>query len=876
MSQAEIDLTTCDREPIHLLGTVQAFGCLIAVSADWMVLHASENVETMLGFPLADLIGTRFETHFPASVAHVLRGRTQIFQSGVPIARLFGEPLFEDARRFDISIHPTARGFIFEFEEKSATEHRDDFELVQTLVAQLRSQPELDGLMTVGAAAMRHLSGFDRVMIYRFEDDGSGTVIAESRDPDIESYFGLRFPASDIPKQARALYLRSPLRLIADTEAPVSPIRPARCPEARVIDLSSAVTRAVSPIHLQYLRNMGTRASMSSSIIRNNALWGLFACHHMTPRYVDYERRSAIELFTQLFNYELADRINTATQEEVALTRRLHDRIMARVSSGRGLMEDFATLAEDIHDLIDFDGIAVFSDDSYLALGAAPTEAEFIRLVRFLNTTTMGAVYATTALSESYEHAAEIADRVAGLLVIPISRTPRDYIVLFRAEIRQSVTWAGSPAKSLVPTPEGDRLQPRQSFAAWQEEVSGQCESWGEATLNIAKTLRYTLLEVILKVTDEANRATEHMRQKQELMVAELNHRVRNILNLITGIVSQGNRDMPSIDAYVSDLEGRIQSLARAHDQITRQDWEATSLDGLLRTEVSAYVTDTGTTLLLEEPDVQLTPGAFTTIALVVHELVTNSVKYGALSRDSGQIRITKAFNSAGALLLRWAEMGGPPVCAPDRQGFGTSIIERSIPFDLHGRARLRYQLTGLVAEFELPAIHFEPVDAQASPLPLATDLVKAVAGAASSAADEAPDMTQSEPLEGFDVLLVEDNLIVAMDVYAKLVSLGARKIHMTNSVKQAKATLDALSVDCAVLDVNLGTETSIEIATRLHLGGIPFVLATGYGRDGNVLTGFPEVSVLTKPYDVEALRLALIAELPRKVRQAGPASRAG
>ncbi|MDB2408021.1 GAF domain-containing protein [Jannaschia sp.] len=861
------DLTSCDREPIHLLGHVQSFGCLIAVSVDWMVLHASENVAEMLGIPVTDLLGTRFTDHFPEPVSHMLRGRTQLFQSGVPTCRLFCEALFEDERRFDISIHPTERGFIYEFERNRESEPRGDFDLVQTLIAGLRSQTEVADLLTMGAGAMRHLSGFDRVMIYRFEEDGCGTVIAEAKDVGVESYFGLRFPASDIPQQARALYVRNPLRLIADTDAPISPIRPARCPDGRIIDLSAAVTRAVSPMHLQYLRNMGTRSSMSSSIVRGDTLWGLFACHHMTPRYLDYERRSAIELFTQLFTYELADRLNADAQQEMTMTRALHDRIMARVSSGRSLMEEFGTLAEDIHDLIDFDGIAVFSDDAYLALGTAPTEAEFVRLVRFLNTTTMGAVYATNSLGVSYGNAAEIADRVAGLLVIPISRSPRDYIVLFRSEIRRVVTWAGSPHKNVEPMPEGDTLHPRRSFEAWQEEVRDCCEPWDEATLTIANTLRYTLLEVVLKITDEANRATQHLRQKQELMVAELNHRVRNILNLITGIVSRSNRDMPSIDAYVGDLEGRIQSLARAHDQLTRQDWEATSLDALLRTEVSAYVKPNDATLMIEAPDIQLTPAAFSTLALVVHELVTNSVKYGALSTERGQIRMAKHIDRTGALTLRWTESGGPAVTAPEREGFGTAIITRSVPFDLKGRTDLHYHLTGLIAEFELPAHHFTVVAAE----PCAHRTL--AQGLVDCASSENSNMRSGEVLQG-DVLLLEDNIIVAMDVYAKLTKLGARQVHLASCVHDAQQIIDTQTLQCAVLDVNLGAETSVEVATRLDAAGTPFVIATGYGRDGNALGGYPDVSILTKPYDLPALRAGLKFELERARSESRAAKR--
>ncbi len=854
-----IDLTSCDREPIHILGQVQSFGCLIAVSGDWLVLHASENVEDMLGLNLADLIGTSFEAHFPEPVSHLLRGRTQVFQPGVETCRIFGESLFEDGRLFDISIHQMDRGFIYEFEERQQTGSVDYFDLVQTLIGCVRQQSELDGLMEAGARAMRTLTGFDRVKVYSFGDDGSGVVRAESKAPGIDSFLGLRFPASDISKQARALYTKNHLRLIADVDSPTYRIVPTTCPEGRAIDLSSAATRAVSPTHIQYLRNMGVGASMSASIIQDERLWGLFACHHLSPRYIGYEQRSAIELFTQLFNYELAKGLAAEKQDELAQTKAMHDRMMTRVSGGHDLFGDFEAIAHDIHDLIEFDGIAVFSEDRYLSLGAAPTEPEFIRLVRFLNTTTMGAVYATNHLKAAYDQADELADRVAGLLVLPISRSPRDYIVLFRSAVRQSVTWAGSPHKPVEVTDGPARLHPRESFEAWQEEVVDRCEAWGEADLNIANTLRFTLLEVVLKITDEASRASRHLRQKQELLVAELNHRVRNILNLISGIVSQSNRNAPSVESYVSNLEGRIQALARAHDQLTQQHWDTGALKQLIETEVAAYAAPDTQALQIEGPDVQLKPHAYSTLALVLHELVTNSVKHGAFSSKTGRVHVSLSIGRTGALVLLWSEIGGGPVQPSNREGFGTIILERSVPFDLQGQAQLNYNVTGLNARLEVPAIHFEPVNVGEDKLP--APKVAIVRSDTDSDASQNRNPEAGALLSG-DVLLVEDDFIAALATQSKLMTLGAHQVHVSSDVAGALRFIGSVALECAVLDVNLGKETSLEAALRLQQEGIPFVIATGYGKDVNALAGYPTVQNLTKPYDLIALRNALEHEL--------------
>ncbi|WGH79543.1 HWE histidine kinase domain-containing protein [Jannaschia ovalis] len=843
-----VDLTTCDREPIHVIGRVQAFGCLLSVTADWLVNHASANLEDFLGKEAEAVIGTRFSELFSAGVAHMLRGKTQTLGGGTSVARVFGYRLFDNERRFDIAVHQTARGFTYEFERTADGHGHGDMQLVQPLVARLRDHAEIGPLCDEAARAMRALTGFDRVMIYQFAPDGTGTVVSEACDGEGERYLGLRYPASDIPRQARKLYEHSRLRLIADVDGPEAPVLPGLSPEGEPLDLSLSICRAVSPTHLQYLRNMGVAASMSVSILRGGELWGLFACHHRTPHYVDYETRSAVELFAQLFTYELSERLHRNDRAEETAARSLHDRVMSRISDGCSLMEDVQGLADEIWDVIPFDGMVIWSDGRFVTLGAAPNETEFQPLVRFLNTAAVNSVYATDNLSARYPQAEMIADRVAGILALPISRHPRDYIVLFRPELAQIVRWAGNPEKPVETCADGSRiLSPRKSFEAWREVVKGRSAPWTRSELNAAGALRLTLLEVVLKVTDEAGRAQARAQQKQELLVAELNHRVRNILNLISGIVSQGHREGISLSEFTAELDGRIQSLARAHDQLTKEDWAPAPLRRLIEVEAAACPGDGRARIAIGGEDVLLMPEAFTTLALVLHELVTNSVKYGALSNGDGQVAVRFAREADGALRLDWRERGGPAVRAPDRQGFGTTIIERSIPFELQGRAQLDYAVTGVEASFHIPGRFWREAPRPSGSEPAATTTT-------------APD---AQPLAG-KVLLVEDNLVIAMDACDKLKKLGAETIHVTNSVAGAMEKLGAGGIDFAVLDVNLGTETSEPVAHALAARGIPFVLVTGYGEQGQIRKTYPPSPILQKPYVLGGLRSAIADLLER------------
>ncbi|MEO0486125.1 MAG: HWE histidine kinase domain-containing protein [Pseudomonadota bacterium] len=840
-----VDLTSCDREPIHALGHVQHYGCLIAMSSDWIVTHASENCDMVLERAASDLVGKRISDLLPPETIHHLRSRLQVLSQQQGPARVFAYPVFGDADLFDISMHISARHILFEFEPRSSKPRQlEDASTVQALLSRVQKRDDIQAMAQEAARGLKLLSGFDRVMVYRFEEDASGTVIAEVHEPGMEPFLGLRYPASDIPQQARELYTRSVLRIIADVDGPTHAIIPPFDPEGAPLDLSLAVTRAVSPIHLEYLRNMGVAASLSVSILRNGKLWGLFACHHRSPRHIDYEKRTTVELFAQLFNYELAQAEMNTEMEDVARARMLHDRVMAQLSDGRTLFEVFDTFVDEIAEVIAFDGAAICSDGQFKARGSAPTAEEFLGLARFLNTSPPGQVYATDNLVARHPSAEGYAERVAGLLALPISRTPRDYLVLFRREIARSVTWAGDPEKPAELGPNGIRLTPRKSFEAWQEVVRDRSAPWKASERRAADALRVTLLEVVLKLADESNAARKQAQDQQELLIAELNHRVRNILNLIRGLVAQGQDDAATVEAYRAVLDARVHSLARAHDQLTEAEWDWAPLSTMVETEVQAYLTAKADRVQITGDGLELTPNAFTTMALVIHELVTNSAKYGALSDARGAVSLNVDLRPDGTARLTWREVDGPAVKPPKRKGFGTTIIEHSVPYELKGTAEIRYRVTGVEAEFMLPATHVRPA-------------VKVDEKAAAAPAPGGEDVQL-----GGTALIVEDNMIIALDGSDMLTELGASHVHTVSTVADAMQVLNQDAPSFALIDVNLGDEVSFPVVERCIGLKVPLVLATGYGASEDLTRRFPDVTILRKPYTIEHLKSALAASL--------------
>ncbi len=847
----QTDLTNCDREPIHLLGNVQAYGCLISTSSDLMINHMSANCAAILGLDPQEVVGQRLIDLLPEQTIHDLRTKLQVSaSSGAGVSRLFGYDVLANGALFDISIHLSGSSFVFEFEPKTGGKDRDDLAIVQPLIARVKKKAKVLAAAQEAAMALQILSGFDRVMVYRFASDGSGEVIAEEHAPGMEPFLGLRYPASDIPKQARELYKRSTLRLIADVDGEVSPLVPERNPNGEPLDLSLSVTRAVSPIHIEYLRNMGVAASMSVSILKDGELWGLFACHHRSARYVDYERRTAIELFAQFFSYELEQKIEAEIREEERESRALHDRLMVRLSSDNDLIDSFDIIADELSRIVSNDGVAVFSEGRYTALGSAPTAEEFKRLARFLNTAPTGKVFATDNLLANYPDADVIADRVAGLLAIPISRTPRDYIVFFRQEIARSVRWAGNPEKPVEVGPNGARLTPRKSFEAWTEMVRSTSAPWSESELRAAEALRISLIEIVLKLTDEANAHRKAAAEKQELLIAELNHRVRNILNLIQGLVSQSKSDAMTIESYTKVLDGRIQSLARAHDQLTRQEWSPTAMRDLIQVEVNAFLSGQKDRLTVTGDAPLLAPEAFSTMALVIHEMVTNSAKYGALTDRSGRVSIDLHIADDGALIIKWREMGGPPVQPPKRRGFGSTIIEHTVPFELKGKVETRFKLAGFEADIMIPSKFVSEGTITEVEHTFAED-------------QTAPDETAA--LSG-TVLVLEDNMVIALDAADILTGNGASDVKLASSVEDALRIIGDEEIALAVLDINLGEQTSLPVAQHLDSMGIPFVLATGYGEVESILADYPAAPVVQKPFTSESLTKEVYQALARTV----------
>lgn len=837
MPNTSVDLTNCDREPIHTPGRIQDHGCMLVSGRDGrLVLRASANAQAMLGLtdapqdrPLQEVLG--------GNVAHdlmnALAKSTDARRPGLlRIAQINGRG------PFDVAVHLHQDNRIMEFEPVDPAETSSALDIVRALIARTVALSDVATLAKRMPLYMQSLFGYDRVMLYQFAPDGSGKVIGEAKRPELESFLGQHFPAADIPKQARALYLRNTIRVIADANGPYSAIVPEIDASGARLDLSYAHLRSVSPIHLEYLRNMGVGASMSLSVIVGGELWGMVACHHYGPKALSQVQRVAAEIYTDFLSLHLTALHHRRRAEATLRTRSALDSLLANMSSqsdAEGFLRDHLA---DLAGLIECDGVGLWMNGGWSAVGSAPPPGAIPALTTLASAGSTPKVLAAHSLAEQIPEAAAYAAAAAGMLSIPLSVVPKDFLFFFRKEKVQTLEWGGDPTKTYEAGPMGDRLTPRKSFAIWKETVEGRSEEWTEDQRIVAEAILLGLREVILRHNEVLASERKKAEVRQRVLHDELNHRVKNILALIKSLIGHPTAEGETLEAYVQVLKGRIQALSHAHDQIVRADGGGSLLQ-LLSAELSPYP---GAQIVLEGEDIGLDAQAYSVMALVIHELATNAAKYGSLSTHTGQLNLSFQRAANGDCALIWRESKGPKVKIPERSGFGSILLTRSVPYDLQGTSEVIYAPEGVQAHITIPAKFISPHVAKRKVSPAMT-------------ASPIPPVD----FETKSILLVEDQLVIALDAEDMLRSLGAQDLTTVATAAEALKRISVKTPDLAVLDFNLGSgTTSLEVAQELMRREVPFVFATGYGDSVMIPEPLRKVPVVRKPYSAEALQTAL------------------
>ncbi|WP_144108359.1 ATP-binding protein [Paraburkholderia sp. BCC1886] len=518
--------TDCAREPIHIPGGIQPHGFLISIGDDGAILQVSANIATLtgapadatLGQPLAVLLGE-------AWAARVLRALSQHREEGIPLYlgsldELRGHDREHDSPRatpFAVTVHRYKGATIVELEPARDTHDvfASMYPLVRTFINRLEEAASVEDLAQIVADEVQRITGFGRTMVYSFDATGSGHVLAEHVEPGYASYAGQRFPGSDIPMQARALYVRNRIRLIADADYQAAPLVPPLHPSTqKPTDLTFASLRSISPVHVQYMKNMGTLASMSMSIVVRGKLWGLISCHHDSARVPPFEVRTACEHIAQILSLQIEAKEDYAQAQYRLELRHTLARLLAAMANTESFTDALANDPKDLLGLTASDGAAIVFDGRVLLVGHTPPEAEVTKLVEWLDTK-VDDTFATDSLAVDCPVLPAHPD-YAGLLAVSISKLFRNYVLWFRSEVVQTIKWAGDPRAKLSGL--ADSLSPRKSFEVWTDTVRDRSLEWQPPELEIALEFRTALLGIVLRRAEElAQLALELGRANKEL-----------------------------------------------------------------------------------------------------------------------------------------------------------------------------------------------------------------------------------------------------------------------------------------------------------------------------------------------------------------------
>jgi light-regulated signal transduction histidine kinase (bacteriophytochrome) len=494
----EIDLSNCDHEPIHVPGAIQPHGVLLALEEpELRILQLSANAENLIGMGVTDLLG------HPISI---LLGRAQsaalretLTATDLRPANPIKLKIAHNEKLFNGIAH-RHQGVLFLELEPTASPVESPlwgYQSVQKALGSLQKAARLDDLWQKVVNEVRGLLGYDRVMIYRFDRAGNGEVIAEEAKEGLETFLGLHYPSSDIPQQARLLYSLNGIRHIPDVHYQPADLIPLIFPVTRdLTDLSYSTLRSVSPIHVEYLQNMGVESSLSISIMEGTRLWGLIACHNYSPKFVPYELRVACELLGQVVSLRMAALESEAQTQFKSETNLLQAKFLEALAGTKDLRDALLTGIPTLLNYLPGGGCAICDGDAIYSLGVTPSTEQIANLVRRLKRIA-SPVFATDDLHATFAEAGQYKESGSGLLSVAISKEKGVYLMWFRPEQEQTVHWGGNP-NAVAYEDEKKQLHPRKSFALWKEVVSHKSLPWTAMEIQAATELRSTLTALLL------------------------------------------------------------------------------------------------------------------------------------------------------------------------------------------------------------------------------------------------------------------------------------------------------------------------------------------------------------------------------------------